>query len=495
MILLIFISIYILYQNNTKPSTPFPLPILGHLHLITKKPYHRTLTKLAEQYGPVILLRYGFRKVLVVSSPSAVEELFTRNDIAFANRPHLIAGKHLGYNYTSLVWSSYGDHWRNLRRFTALEIFSSYHLQLDSLVRSEEMWSLVLQLFGDSNFKEFHEVELKTKFFELMLNILMRMIAGKRYYGENVMDLDEAKKFRHIVKETFYLIGIPNLSDYLPFLRWFDLQGLEKRMVISSQERDLFIQKLIDDCRERRDSSSKDGHEKKTMIDVLLWQQEADPEYYTDDIIKGLIATMLSAGTDTSAVTMEWAMSLLLNHSEVLKKAREEIDLQVGEERLFQESDLHNLPYLRKIIKETLRLYPAGAIVTHESSKACTVGGLRVPSGTMLQLNLWALHRDPNVWAEPLKFNPERFQGDNEGFDLIPFGSGRRKCPGEGLAMRVVGLALGSLIQCFEWKRVGEELVDMTEGGGVTLPRVNPLVVMCKPRPIMQHILTQFRNQ
>ncbi|PIA33012.1 hypothetical protein AQUCO_04200037v1 [Aquilegia coerulea] len=488
----------IFYQNSTdKPSIPYPLPILGHLHRIIKKPLHRTLAKLSDKYGPILFLRYGFRRVLLISSPSAVEECLTKNDIAFANRPHLIVGEHLGYNCTSLAFASYGDHWRNLRRITALEVLSSFRLQLFSSVRTEEVRSLVLQLFGNSDYQNFRKVEFKTMFFELTLNVLMRMIAGKRYYGENLMGhLDEAKRFQAIVTESFNLIGMPNLADFLPFLRRFDIQGLEKRMVKSGKDRDSFMQKLIDEHRENKHTTTNDNvQEKKTMIHVLLLQQKTDPEYYTDEIIKGIITALLTAGTDTSSLTMAWTFSLLLNHPEFLKKARDEIDVQVGQERFLEESDLPKLPYLNNIINETLRLYPTVPINFHESSKDCTVGGFHVPSNTMLLMNLWAVHRNPNVWVEPTIFNPERFEGiekEKDGFKFMPFGSGRRRCPGEGLATRMVGLTLGSLIQCFEWKRVGEEMVNMREGTGITLPRVNPLVAMCKPNPAMKHMITQI---
>ncbi|KAF5185075.1 Cytochrome p450, partial [Thalictrum thalictroides] len=228
--------------------------------------------------------------------------------------------------------------------------------------------------------------------------------------------------------------------------------------------------------------------EKKTMIDVFLLQQKLDPEYYTDEIIKGIIEVLLSAGTETSSSTLEWAMSLLLNHPDVLNKAKEEIDMHIGSERLLEESDLPKLRYLNNIINETLRLYPQGPVLYHESSKDCSVGSYRVPRRTILQMNVCAVHRDPKLWAEAMQFNPDRFEGEIEGFKFIPFGSGRRKCPGEGLAIRMVGLALGSLIQCFEWKRVGEEMVDMTEGVGLTLPKANPLVAMCKPNPSLKHL-------
>lgn len=202
---------------------------------------------------------------------------------------------------------------------------------------------------------------------------------------------------------------------------------------------------------------------------------------------------MLQAGTDTSSVTIEWAVSLLLNHPEVLKRARAELDKNIGHERLVQESDLPNLPYIQCIINETLRLFPAAPLlVPHEPSEACTIGGFDVAHGTIVMVNAWAIHRDPMIWDDPLSFKPERFEklgNVNEGYRFIPFGMGRRQCPGSGLANRVVGMALASLIQCFEWERVGEELVGLSEGKGLTMPKVEPLEAMCRPRQSMTHLL------
>lgn len=206
---------------------------------------------------------------------------------------------------------------------------------------------------------------------------------------------------------------------------------------------------------------------------------------------------MLSAGTDTSASTMEWAMSLLLNNPEALIKARAEIDSQVGHSRLVEDSDLPHLPYLQGVMKETFRICPVGPmLVPHESSAGCTVGGYRVPGGTMLLVNMWAIHRDPKLWGDPMKFKPERFvdfQGEKEGsFVLMPFGYGRRGCPGENLALRVVGLTLASLIQCFEWARLDREMVDMAGAPGLTMPKAQPLVARCRPRlaaaELLEHI-------
>ncbi|XP_059641258.1 cytochrome P450 81Q32-like [Cornus florida] len=469
-------------RRNLPPSPP-ALPVIGHLHLL-KPPLHRTLHSLSQKYGPIISLQFGTRPIVVVSSPSAVEECFTTNDVVLANRPHLLIGKYVGYNNTTMVGSPYGDHWRNLRRLSALEIFSTSRLNAFLSIRRDEIKLLLSRLYKNSS-NGFAKVELKTKLSELSFNITMTMIAGKRYFGEDVTDdnYEEAKQFRELIKEVFKYGGANNPADFLPALRWIDYQNAEKNLVRISKKMDACLQDLIDEHRRRKS--------KVTMIDHLLSLQESQPEYYTDQIIKGLIMNMLLAGTDTSSVTIEWAMSLLLNHPEILKKARVELETHVGQDRLVEESDLSKLNYLHNIILETFRLCPAAPLLLpHMSSNDCTIGGFNVPRGTILFVNAWAIHRDPMTWDDPESFKPERFgSGEVEAHKLIPFGMGRRSCPGAALAQRVVGLTLGSLIQCFEWERVSEKQVDLTEGKGLTMPKAEPLEGMCKARDIMKKVV------
>lgn len=202
----------------------------------------------------------------------------------------------------------------------------------------------------------------------------------------------------------------------------------------------------------------------------------------------------MSAGTDTSALTIEWAMCLLLNHPNVLRTARAELDAEIGLGRMPEEDDLPNLPYLDCVVSETLRLYPvAPLLMPHESTQDATVAGYTVPRGTMLLVNAWAIHRDPSVWEDPEAFRPERFRDvKGDGLRMLPFGYGRRRCPGEGLAMRVVGLALAALLHCFEWEKVAGEEVDMAEGPGLTMPKAKPLECVCSPRPNMTRLLSQL---
>ncbi|PIA27036.1 hypothetical protein AQUCO_08300013v1 [Aquilegia coerulea] len=450
---ILFISFKYILTRKKIPPSPYALPILGHLHLL-KKPLHRTFQSLSNQFGPIFFLKLGFRNVLIVSSPSFVEEIFTKNDIAFANRPDFLAGQYLGQNYTHLGWAPYGHHWRNLRRVTTIEIFSSNRITMSSNLRREEIIHSIKEMFLLSS-NEWKLIDLKSTFFDLTLNIMMKIVAGRPCYEDGI-DFEDKNRMREMLKDTFVPNVSMNLGDCFKILRRFTFLGLEKNLVKLSRTRAVFLQSLIDERRKKRSSGGEliDGDNKRiTVIDGLLSLQETEPDYYSDDTIQGLIMIMFTAGTDTSAATMEWVMSVLLNHPEVLDKARDEIDSNVDEGCLIDDSDLPNLPYLHCIINETLRLFPAGPLlVPHSSSEECTIG----------------------------------VQGERDGFKFIPFGLGRRGCPGAGLAMKTVALALGMFIQCFEWKKVGAEPVDLTEGSGSTMPKAKPLEAFFRTRPSMK---------
>ena len=198
---------------------------------------------------------------------------------------------------------------------------------------------------------------------------------------------------------------------------------------------------------------------------------------------------MLLAGTNTTVLTIEWTLSALLNHPEILKKAKDELDTRVGKDRLVDESDIPNLPYLQNIIYETLRLYsPSPLLLPHFSSDECNIGGFTIPRDTIVLINSWAIRRDPEIWSDAECFKPERFEKEGEANKLIAFGLGRRACPGAGLAYRIMGLTLGLLIQCFEWKRLTDEVIDMGEEKGFTFAKLIPLEAMCKARPISKKV-------
>ncbi|KFK30360.1 hypothetical protein AALP_AA7G251200 [Arabis alpina] len=467
---------------NLPPSPPGSLPVLGH-HRLLKPPVHRLFLSLAKTHGPIFSLRFGYRRAVVISSSSLATECFTgQNDVVLSNRPCFLTAKYVAYNYTTVGTVPYGEHWRNLRRICSLEILSSNRLTNFLHIRKDEIHRMLTRLSRDATNKE-TEIVLEPLLSDLTFNNIVRMVTGKRYYGDEVHNEEEANLFKKLVADINDSSGARHPGDYLPFLKIFG-GSFEKKVKAVGEAMDEILQRLLDECRK-----DKDGN---TMVNHLLSKQQEEPEYYSDVTIKGLMLGMMIAGTDTSAVTLEWAMSSLLNNPEALEKAKEEIDENIGQERLIDEPDLANLPYLQNIVSETFRLYPAAPLLVPRSpTEDIKIGGYDIPRGTMVMVNAWAIHRDPELWNEPEKFKPERFNEGGEEEDvhkLMPFGNGRRSCPGAGLGQRIVTLALGSLIQCFEWGKVTGEEIDMSETPGMAMRKKVPLRALCRSRPIINKL-------
>ncbi|CAF2146452.1 unnamed protein product [Brassica rapa] len=491
-----------LYRSNKNlpPSPRVCFPIIGHLHLLKQPLLHRTLLRLSHSLGPVFSLRLGSRLAVIVSSPAAAEECFlTKNDIVLANRPRFTMGKYVAYDYTSMVTAPYGDHWRNLRRITALEVFSTHRLNGSAEIRQDEVKRLLQKLYGLSVQRP-AKVELRTLLTGLTLNVIMRMMTGKRFCEEDEGGKEKISlEFQELVAEILELSSAGNPADFLPALQWYDYKDYIKRAKKVGEKMDSLLQGFLDEHRANKGRLEFTN----TMIAHLLDSQEKEPHYYNDVTIKGLILMMVIGGTDTSALTVEWAMSNLLNHPQVLETTRQNIDTHIvpsssSNRRLLKEDDLVNMNYLNCVVSETLRLCPvAPLMVPHFSSSDCVIGGFDVPRDTIVLVNLWAIHRDPSVWDDPTSFKPERFEdrdqlGQYNG-KMMPFGLGRRVCPGLGLANRVVGLVLGSMIQCFEWESGSGGPVDMTEGPGLSMPKAEPLVVTCRPREVASELLLRIQ--
>ncbi|KAB2063924.1 hypothetical protein ES319_A10G251900v1 [Gossypium barbadense] len=451
---------------NLPPSPP-TLPILGHLHLF-KEPFNRSLFALSQKHGPIFSLRLGSHLAVVASSLSVVEECLTKNDVVFANRPYFWVGKYIGYDYTTVGSSPYGDHWRNLRRICKLEIFSANRLNSSSSIRRDEIKNLLRKLYYSLSDDNFVKVELTPLLSKLAFNVTMRMIAGKQHKPK-------AAKLHDLLQELLKLGVSPNVGDFFPFLRWADFFGYKKKVVKLTREIDGLLQGLVDEHRR-----NKDGFEEEdTVISHLLRLQESEARYYTDEIIKGIVQDMLLGGINTEFITLEWSI-------------KSEIDFHISHGRLLDETDLPRLDYVQNVISETLRLTPAvPLLIPHVSSDRCNVLGYNIPKGTILLVNVWAIHRDPKVWDEATSFKPERFEnGRIKGCKTMPFGLGRRGCPGMDLGQRIVGLALGSLIQCFEWKRVSSKKIDMAEGKGLNLQKAKRLEAFCKARNTAKELLS-----
>ncbi|KAF7153143.1 hypothetical protein RHSIM_Rhsim01G0222200 [Rhododendron simsii] len=321
----------------------------------------------------------------------------------------------------------------------------------------------------------------------------MSLIVGRRYaFGEDEKD-GEVRLFTRAMRQLMFLIGAFEYSDVIPFIEWMDLQGHVKLMKQIAKLMDYFMSRWLEEhVQSRKHALVK---EERDFMDVLLSLfPEGGVEYGHNhrNIVKGTALSMIVAGSDTTTAAMIWALSLLLNHNKYLKLVQQELDMHVGRERWAEESDIKDLIYLQAVVKETLRLYPPGPLsIPRESIEDCHVAGYFVPKGTRLIVNVWKLHRDPRVWTDPCEFRPERFldrnaeageRGREFEFEYLPFGSGRRSCPGAKAAHLMTHLTLARLLQGFNVTAPMDGMVDMSEGLGLVLPKATPLDVVVFPR-------------
>uniref|UniRef100_A0ACD5Z7Q1 Uncharacterized protein n=1 Tax=Avena sativa TaxID=4498 RepID=A0ACD5Z7Q1_AVESA len=501
-------------KGKVLAPTPASIPFLGHLHLL-KKPLHTSLCGLAARLGPVFSLRLGSRRALVVSSAECARECFTEHDVTFANRPSFPSFQ-LVFPGNMLATSNHGPHWRRLRSVSSVQLLSAHRVDGMSGVIAAEVRSMARRLYRNAAAADGGalRVRLNGRLFDVSLSVLLETMAHTKRSGpveeDDMMMSAEARELKEAVDEIMAVLDTANMWDFLPaVLRWVDVFGVRKKILKSVKRLDAFMRRLIDAERSRGRLGGEGDEKKKSMIGVLLALQKAEPDVYTDTMITGLCANLFAAGTDTTSITTEWAMSLLLNHPAALHKARAEVDAHVGtSRRLVSADDVRtNLPYLQCVVSETLRLYPTSPLLLpHQSSADCVVSGYHVPGDTMLVVNAYAIHRDPAVWEEPHEFRPERFLDLHHHHHvhvvgkhqfMIPFGMGRRKCPGEALALHTIRMVLATMLQCFDWERVGDghAQVDMTEGGGITMAKVVPLEAVCTPRTNMRHLLLHKSQQ
>ncbi|CAN6196084.1 unnamed protein product [Urochloa humidicola] len=475
------------------PPGPKPWPVIGNLNLIGDLP-HRSTRELSRRYGPLVQLWFGSMPVVVGSSAEAAALFLKAHDAAFCDRPRLAVGKHTTYDYSDILWAPYGPYLRQARKICVAELFSAKRVDSLEYIRDEEVRALLRGLPSG------RVVRLRPHLQMAVLGVISRMVLGKKYVeanegGGGAPPAATPAEFRKLVDEFFALNSAFNLGDYVPWLDWLDLQGYVRRMKRMCKRFGRFLERVLDEHEERRRREGE-GFVARDMVDVLL-QLADDPNLevpLTGDNVKAVIQDLLIGGTDTSWMTIEWAVSELLKNPELLSTATAELDRVVGRGRLVRESDLPDLPYLGSVIKETLRLHPAAPmLVPHLARKDVAVdGGYDIPAGTTVFVNAWAIARDPAVWGDTAEeFVPERWlaagaEGEPEfGFRMLPFGSGRRMCPAYGLGLREVALSLANLLHGFAWRLpdgVGAEDLSMEETYQLTLQRKVPLEVVLEPR-------------
>eukprot|EP00253_Pinus_taeda_P022326 PITA_22326 len=449
-------------RNKSRlPPGPYPWPIIGNLHQLSL-PAYRSLKNLADKYGPIMFLRLGSVPTVVVSSSDIAKQFLKTHDMVFANRPSTATGKYISYNFKGVVLTPYGDYWKHVRKLCVTELLSAKRIESFKHVREEEVTAMMRSIWEESESGTI-AVNLSKAFFTLTTNIIWRIMAGKKLSNDHFGG--DGKGFSDLMKKANKIF-------------------------------DSFAEKVIEDHIEHRlDSTSHaeveaEAEHGKSFVDVLLQiQSEQQDAKIGRETIKAIIFDMFLARVETTVNTIDWAMSELLRHPPEMKRLQEEICV-VCKYRKVNYSDVASLQYLHSVVRETLRLYPGGPLaVPHESSEAVTVRGYHIPKKTMLMVNVWAIGRDPNVWGKDAsEFKPERFMEEFGGpdnytdltrtqdFRMLPFGAGRRGCPGAAMAIPMISLALAQLLHSFNWRVEGDpSQLDMKEAHAVSLPREIPL--------------------
>ncbi|KAM5584452.1 hypothetical protein ABKV19_004033 [Rosa sericea] len=463
------------------PPGPRGFPIFGSLNLLGKLP-HKDLHQLARKYGDIMYMRLGLVPVIIVSSPRAAELFLKTHDLVFASRPPHEGAKHITYGQRNLTFAEYGSYWRDMRKMCTLELLSNHKINSFKSMRKEEV-ALMVDSIRESAAKEQRvSVDLSSKVSSLSADMTCRMVFGKKYMDKEFSE----RGFKSMIQEGMQLVAAPNLGDYIPCIAPLDLQGFTKRMKAVHRVFDDFLEKIVEEHLQSRDHGER---RTKDFVDVMLGFMGSEESAYQigRSNIKAIILDMLAASMDTSATTIEWALSELIRHPKVMKKVQIELANVVGMERMVEESDLEKLEYLDMVVKETLRLHPVvPLLLPHQSTEDCTVNGFHIPKKSRIMINVWSIGRDPNAWTEGEKFIPERFVDSSidlrgNHFELLPFGSGRRRCPGIQLGLTVVQLVLAQLVHCFDWElpeNMSPNDLDMTEEFGLTVPRAKHLLAI-----------------
>ncbi|KAE9584753.1 hypothetical protein Lal_00041656 [Lupinus albus] len=474
------------HRKYNLPPGPKPWPIIGNLNLIGPLP-HKSIHSLSLKYGPIFHIWFGSNPVVVGSSIEMAEAILKTHDNTLAGRPKFSAGKYTTYNYSNITWSQYGPYWRQARRICLLELFSAKRLESYEYIRKQELHVFLNELFKNQN----KTILLKDHLSDLSLNVISRMVLGKKYTVKTENAIFTPDEFKKMLDELFLLNGVLNIGDFIPWINFLDLQGYIKRMKVLAKKFDRFMEHVLDEHIERR-KGVKD-YVAKDMVDVLL-QLAEDPTLEVKlerHGVKAFTQDLIAGGTESSAVTVEWAITELLRKPELFNEAKDELDRVIGRERWVEENDIVNLPYINAIAKEVMRMHPvAPMLVPRLAREDCNIDGYDIPKGTQILVNTWTISRDPKIWDNPNEFQPERFIGkgiDVKGHDyeLLPFGSGRRMCPGYSLGLKVIQASLANLLHGFNWKLPGnmkKEELNMEEIYGLSTPKKFPLEAVAEPR-------------
>ncbi|XP_061347279.1 geraniol 8-hydroxylase-like [Gastrolobium bilobum] len=486
--LVLLASIHVLISIFGRKSTkshkqapgPRPFPIIGNILELGNKP-HEALAKLSQTYGPIMSLKLGNITTIVISSPQIAKEVLHKHDQIFANRTVPDTLQAHDHHILSVVWMPPSSQWRTLRRVCATKVFSSEKLDSTQFLRQRKVQDLMDHV--KESCKKGEALDIGEASFVTVLNSISNTFFS--------MDLahftsDKSQEFKDIIWGIMEEAGRPNVVDFFPIFRLLDPQGASTRMKNYFGELIAFFDGLIEE-RLRLRASENESKACNDVLDSLLEVMQEENSQVSRPHVLHLFLDLFVAGIDTTSSTIEWAMTELLRNPEKLDKVTKELQQVLVKGEQLEESNISKLPFLRAVVKETLRLHPPiPFLVPHKSEVDVELCGYMVPKSAQILVNVWAMGRDSSIWTNPNEFMPERFLKSEIDFkgqylELIPFGAGRRICPGLPLASRTVHIVLASLLYSYGWKLadgVKAEEMDMSEKYGITLHKTKPLQVI-----------------
>ncbi|KAE8693963.1 Cytochrome P450 71A1 [Hibiscus syriacus] len=479
LLILLFINGFLKFKHRSHrnpPPSPPKLPIIGNLHQLGRLP-HRSLRSLSDKYGPLMLLKLGQIPALVISSAKIVEEMVKNHDVVFSDRPSMTAAKIMLYGRSDFFLAPYGEYWRTARKICVLELLSQKRVQSFRFVREEEVASLINRIRHECC--NGRSVNLSQMLLETSHTISSRCIIGKKAKDDGNFGVF-AKRFVRTFSDFSF-------GDLFPGLGWLDvLTGLIGRFKTTFNEMDAFLDSVIQEQIKSSESNILDeDHSKKDLVQILLHLLQNDQDTkLTMNNVKAILLDMFLAGTESTATTTEWAMAELLKNPRVLKRVQEEVRRVVNVKGKVEEDDINKMEYLKCIIKETLRIHPAAPLlVPRETSARIKLNGYDILPKTRVLINAWMIQRDPQVWENPEEFIPERFENNTidfrgSNFEFIPFGVGRRGCPGISFGVSVLEFFIANLLYWFDWKLADDAdcvSLDMTETFFIAASKKLPL--------------------
>ncbi|CAN8293841.1 unnamed protein product [Cochlearia groenlandica] len=481
---LVLVSLTTLTKINTSkfklPPSPSSLPLIGNLHHLAGLP-HRCFHKLSLKYGPVVLLRLGFVPVVVITSSKAAEEVLKTHDLECCSRPKTVGMGKLSYGFKDITFSPYGSYWREMRKLAVIELFSLKKVQSFRYIREEEV-DYVVKKVSESALNQ-SCVDLSKTFFSLTASIICRVALGQNFHEPGFV-IDQ-ERIEELVTESAEAIGTFTFSDFFPgglgrFADW--LFQRHKKINKVFKELDAFYQHVIDD--HLKSKGRKNPNIVSLMLDMIDEHGNDDSFKLNMDNLKAIIMDIFLAGVNTSVITLIWAMTELIRNPRVMKKVQEEIRTQLGDKDKITEDDLNNLHYFKLVVKETFRLHPAAPLLLpRETMSQIKIQGYDIPAKSQMMINVYSIARDPKLWTNPDEFNPDRFLDsgiDYRGlnFELLPFGSGRRICPGMNMGIATVELGLLNLLYFFDWVMPEGKTIknmDLEETGSLIISKKSTL--------------------